>query len=484
MGIIRRTISKLGTGTLFASGILFAMIVYFTGNKLKAFTSTDDYCMSCHVHTTADMSWQHSSHHYNHSGVKVHCIDCHLPPEGEGHWPAKIKHGAKDVYGMIFKDTSDFDWEYKSKAENAVGFTYEVSCVKCHETLFPKNLSKNGEDAHLHYQSENEKMHCINCHIDVGHFDENRKHEKNVTFALTAHDQYINKELFTESTPVETFENFTEKIPGSIVTFEMVAVNGGKFKMSNLNGNTETTQVNDFWIGKTEVSWNEYLAFFKATESEGRKEGKDNTTEEVDGITGPTPPWGAPDQGWGKGERPAITMTHYAAETYCNWLSQITGKHYRLPTEAEWEYACRGGTSGPYFFDGNPKDFSEKGFVGNLLKKQSTLIDSFIVYKNNSQNRTATPSSVNENPFGLKHMLGNVSEFCSDVSDDGLEHVIRGGSYKDNEYGVTCSSRGYTRTDDWLVTDPQMPKSIWWYSDCMHVGFRVVCENELNDQNK
>ena len=58
----------------------------------------------------------------------------------------------------------------------------------------------------------------------------------------------------------------------------------------------------------------------------------------------------------------------------------------------------------------------------------------------------------------------------------GTEHVIRGGSFKSAAGLVRSAARDYTRTDAWLKTDPQMPKSIWWYSDCFNVGFRVVCE--------
>jgi formylglycine-generating enzyme required for sulfatase activity len=90
-------------------------------------------------------------------------------------------------------------------------------------------------------------------------------------------------------------------------------------------------------------------------------------------------------------------------------------------------------------------------------------------------------------------MSGNVSEFCSDFySADfykadstrinpygpakGQEHVIRGGSFRSDAKDVRSAARDYTKTKAWLVTDPQMPKSIWWYSDCIDVGFRVVCE--------
>ena len=100
-----------------------------------------------------------------------------------------------------------------------------------------------------------------------------------------------------------------------------------------------------------------------------------------------------------------------------------------------------------------------------------------------------------ENPFGLVNMLGNVAEFCSDYYapdtyakftgdpvnnpgglTSGTEYVIRGGSYRDEADRVRCAARGHTRTKDWKKTDPQIPKSIWWYTDATHVGFRVVCD--------
>jgi formylglycine-generating enzyme required for sulfatase activity len=281
----------------------------------------------------------------------------------------------------------------------------------------------------------------------------------------------------------------------------MTAIPGGEFMMGSpkdepLRKENEGPQVkvklDPFFIAETEVSWNEFLAWFNATTSEGRME--EGNQAEVDAFSGATPPWGAPDQGWGKGLRPAITMTHHAATEYCRWLSHITGKKYRLPTEAEWEYAARGGTTGPYFFDGNPRDYTTTTLWNRLFGADTTTINSNIIYKQNSSLKTQLPASVRPNQFGLKNMLGNVAEFCLDwyspniyeqhegiVSNptgpaSGKEHVIRGGSFLSDAMDTRSASRAQTQTKNWLKTDPQIPKSIWWYSDATHVGFRVVCE--------
>jgi formylglycine-generating enzyme len=302
---------------------------------------------------------------------------------------------------------------------------------------------------------------------------------------------------------LDKFENFSEKIPGSNVSFDMVAIPAGEFIMGSTDkepfhkideGPQRKVRLSKFWMAKTEVTWDEYMAFFRATGSQGRTEGQVVTKKNVDAISGATPPWGAPDQGWGKGSRPAITMSWRAAYIYCQWLSKVTGKKYRLPTEAEWEYACRAGTQTPYFFKGNPKDFSASGLLKKIFGPDTAVIASRVVYKQNSNLKTKEPVSVKPNAFGLKNMSGNVSEFCLDYYSadaykkdsaavvnprgpaDGQEHVIRGGSFKSDARDVRSASRDFTRTKAWLVTDPQMPKSVWWYSDCIDVGFRVVCE--------
>jgi formylglycine-generating enzyme required for sulfatase activity len=483
-------------------GLVLGFALIFAANKVVSYTSTDKYCMSCHVHPLAEQSWKLSTHHDNKPGVIVHCVECHLPPEGHGLLFAKVKHGAKDVYGKLFKDSADINWAAKRKLDMAKKFTYVESCVKCHQNLFPKTLTVEGENAHLNYIVSKTEVSCLNCHLDVGHFDPNNKHEHNTNFGVTATQ---NTQIYTEPTPITSFANFTEKIPGTSLSFEMVAIPGGRFMMGSPKneplrkpdeGPVHAVKLSRFFMAKVEVSWDEYLEFFKATASQGRKETEEN--ENVDAISGPTPPWGAPDQGWGKGARPAITMTWKAANTYCKWLSKMTGKKYRLPTEAEWEYASRGGKQTPYFFEGSPKKFTSEGLFKKIFGRDTAVIQSYVVYKENSGAETQEPASVKGNPFGLKNMLGNVYEFCSDYYSPtaysaykkgavnpkgpkkGQEHVIRGGSFKSDAKDVRSAARDFTKTRAWLVTDPQMPKSVWWYSDCIDIGFRVVCEVDEN----
>jgi formylglycine-generating enzyme len=482
------------------AGILICLIFLKSAKIVLNYTSTDKYCVSCHIHPLADQSWKLSAHYNNRTGNIVHCVECHLPPKGHiAYLYAKAKHGSKDVYGYLFKDSAKINWEEIKLLDNAKGYVYEKSCKECHQNLFPVKLSVDGSNAHLLYTTTKEPLTCINCHLDVGHYDKNALHAHNTNFGVTV---TVNQAQYSEPAKVEKFENFTEKIPGSSVSFDMVAIPGGKFLMGSpenepLRKSDEGPQrkvtLSRYWIAKTEVTWDEYLAFFRATGSQGRTEGQVVTKKNVDAISGATPPWGAPDQGWGKASRPAITMTWHAAAVYCQWLSKVTGKKYRLPTEAEWEYACRAGTETPYFFAGNPRKFSSQGFLRKLLGADTSVIASRVVYKANSNSKTKEPQSVKANPFGLKNMSGNVAEFCLDYyspdaykSDttminphgpaDGQEHVIRGGSFKSDAKDVRSAARDFTKTKAWLVTDPQMPKSIWWYSDCIDVGFRVVCE--------
>ena len=484
-------------------GFLIGLIFVFFANKAVHYSSTDQFCESCHVHPHSTISWKQSSHYDNKSGYIVHCVDCHLPPEGLPYLTEKARTGLRDVYSKYFKDVSKINWENKSKLEHAVKITYKESCTHCHQNLFPLGLTKKGEDAHLYYSQKEEQLRCINCHLHVGHYSE--KAEQEIQFGKVEKKEMV---YFSKPARVDNFENFTEQVPKSSTSFDMIAIPGGQFTLGSQEsepyrkadeGPASTVTVSSFWMGKTEVSWDEFETFYYQTKTEGRTDTralKITTVSKIDAITGPTPPYGLPDQGWGKGSRPAITMTYHAAETYCQWLSKVTGKKYRLPTEAEWEYACKANQEGSYFFDGNPKNFTRQRWINRIMGVDTTTINSYVIYAENSQGKTQEPSFVHENPFGLLNMSGNVREFCSDwyapdaysqyktagnIIDpkgpaSGTEHVVRGGSYKYDAADVRSSSRDYTQHDAWMMTDPQMPKSLWWYSDCNDVGFRVVCE--------
>jgi sulfatase modifying factor 1 len=498
----------------FLPGLLIGILIILGGGKAIKMTSSNDYCMSCHVHPQADAAWKKSTHFDTKSGMRIACIECHLPPKGEGYLWAKAGTGLRDLWGYWTKDSAKFNWDDRRRLEVARGYVYENSCKKCHENLFPSKLTKEGEDAHLYYQQakKTDDLHCINCHLDAGHHIQGYTHGSNKTFGAAAEGP---KEIFTEPAKVEKFETFTEKIPNSSIAFNMVAIPGGKFKMGSPEtepfrkadeGPVRDVELSPFFMAEVEVSWDEYMAFYVQTAAEGRStdtEGlRSKLNTKTDAISGATPPYGQPDQGWGMGRRPAISFSYHAAETYCKWLSQVTGKTYRLPTEAEWEYACRAGSENPYFFPGDPKKFEKTGFIAKISKNDTAVINSYVIYKGNSGMKTQLPVRVRPNAFGLRNMSGNVAEFCLDwyapdaygkypsgtLKDpkgpsEGTEHVIRGGTFSSTAGLVRSAARDYTRTEDWLKTDPQMPKSIWWYSDCFNVGFRVVCEYDQKTGN-
>ncbi len=487
--------------------VILTALFLFLGDRIVRYTSTNEFCYACHSHPHAEESWRRSYHYDNRSGIYVQCAECHLPPPGNlKYLLAKAKHGANDVYGWLFKDPESINWEAKRTVEKAVRYTYDESCIKCHQNLFPMQLSQDGQQAHLYYSQHEDELSCLNCHLYVGHYSE--LVQEGIQFGVA---DEVEREVFTEPAVVADFVNFTEKIPGSSVGFEMVAIPGGTFKMGSPpdesyrrddEGPVRDVEVSSFFMGRAQVSWDEFLAFYNATAAEGRQDNIYATNlGEVDAISGPTPPWGLPDQGWGMGSRPAITMTWYAAETYCRWLSAVTGRTYRLPTEAEWEYAARGGTEGAYFFEGDPRRFTRESLRNRIFGPDTAVISSYVIYRENSEARTQPPGYVRPNPFGLEHMLGNVFEFTGDWyapdayslypagpvvnpvgPESGTERVIRGGSFNSDAVDVRVAARSQTRHAAWQMTDPQIPKSEWWYTDTREVGFRVVMEWEPGDQ--
>ena len=151
---------------LLLGGICGAGVMILAYNT-SVYFSSDESCMMCHVHPHVESSWKLSKHVNNGSGVKVHCVDCHLPPKHDtwNHYTAKAKLGLKDVWSFMTKDSADFDWNVKSELEHAVKYIPNESCKECHQNLFPEGITNDGITAHLYYD-ENEKI-CKKCHTPL-----------------------------------------------------------------------------------------------------------------------------------------------------------------------------------------------------------------------------------------------------------------------------------------------------------------------------
>lgn len=248
-------------------------------------------------------------------------------------------------------------------------------------------------------------------------------------------------------------KSFVEKLTGTVVKFEMVYIPGGTYEMPDpINpGRTMKVDVKPFWLGKTEVTWDEYDVYMY------RLDKADPKAKEADAVARPSHPYGAPDRGFGHFGYPTMSVTFHAVEHYCKWLSIKTGKNYRLPTEAEWEYACRANT-----------------LPAGQIDRQ--LLDRMAWHRDNSDEQTHPVGSKEPNAWGLHDMLGNVAEWCIGV--DG-KPVVRGGSYIDPPEKVCPLAREY-QTPEWQMNDPQEPKSKWWLTDAPFAGFRVACDASVD----
>lgn len=251
---------------------------------------------------------------------------------------------------------------------------------------------------------------------------------------------------------VREFAAFEQAIPGTLVKFEMRPVPGGRLRMADLDkpGAMREVEIKPFWMGKTEVTWDEFdIYVFRFDLSEEQK------AAGVDAASRPSKPYGAPDRGFGHQGYPALAMTYSAAEGYCKWLSQKTGRKYRLPTEAEWEWAARAG--------GPPVPGNDKA-----------LLDKVSWHWDNANDKTHPVGSKAANAWGLHDLLGNVAEWCVGMGADKAP-VVRGGSFDDTAAKIHSGQRAL-QTSAWNITDPQNPKSKWWLANAPFVGFRVVCE--------
>lgn len=234
--------------------------------------------------------------------------------------------------------------------------------------------------------------------------------------------------------------DYTQSISGTLVKFDMVGIPGGEIDMPDPEnpGATKRVRIDPFWIGKNEVTWDEYDIFvFKLDQKEGEAKG------DADAVTRPSKPYGMADRGYGHRGYPVINVSYLGARMYCKWLSAKTGHTYRLPTEAEWEYACRAGVAPP-----------------SQIEKYAWVF----------QEKTQPVGKKEPNAWGVRDMLGNVAEWCNDMAG---KPVVCGGSWTDMPGKVKPTARKY-QDDSWRANDPQDPKSAWWLSNGDFVGFRVI----------
>jgi formylglycine-generating enzyme required for sulfatase activity len=286
---------------------------------------------------------------------------------------------------------------------------------------------------------------------------------------------------------------FIQKIDPLDISFEMVQVPGAIYKMgvSDSVQNTDQNpmhlvQIDSLWVGKYEVTWELFELFLDKNKNLFDSIPKEKSTK-VDAITRPSPPFEDPSFGMGKKGFPVISISPYAAISFSKWLSVITGRFYRLPTEAEWEYICKGGSSNYDFF----------------ANKRDSLGQYAWTYEN-SDYQYAKVGQKLPNAFGIYDVLGNVAEWTLDYYEEDFysgekdsiaknpwniprklhPRVYRGGSYDDDAVDVSSLKRGVSGL--YLQkNDPQIPKSFWWYTDAAFIGFRIVSpvkqpgENEL-----
>lgn len=289
---------------------------------------------------------------------------------------------------------------------------------------------------------------------------------------------------------------YTVTIPGTEVEFKMIPVPGGSFLLGSPEDEADRADdegpqikvdVDPMWVAEKEVSWAEYkeymklYAIFKEFEAQGvRTVGPENL---VDAITAPTELYD-PSFTYEYGEepeQPAVTMTQYSAQQYTKWLSRVTGQQFRVPTEAEWEYAARAGSDTAYSWGDSADD-----------------IDDYAWYFDNADDGAPPVGTKKPNAFGLHDMHGSVAELTvNSYTEDGYKQfntgepikatevvvwpetsspvVVRGGSWEMDPEQLRSAARLATEDEEWKEEDPNFPKSPWWFTSdpARGVGFRL-----------
>ena len=314
---------------------------------------------------------------------------------------------------------------------------------------------------------------------------------------------WVANAMAAQNKPPRKFSETVTAKNGDKITFDMVLIPSGDFMMGSPaneddrrkhEGPRHKVKLDSFYLCTTETTIAIFRAYYQETaiakqdfaEVETAQKEKSQNKANMDAITGPTVIYGDVTMGYGD-NHPAIGLTWHNAATFCKWLSIKTGKPYRLPTEAEWEYACRAGSKDQYYFGNDAKQ----------LKEYAWYIDS-------SDGETSPVARKKPNAWGLYDMLGNVCEWVSDFynptayqeaarknpavnpkgpkeTKKGQVHVARGGDYYSEAKELRCAARSFEQPY-WRDGDPQFPKSQWWLPEMDIIGFRVALSAERKDQ--
>ena len=284
--------------------------------------------------------------------------------------------------------------------------------------------------------------------------------------------------LLYPSFSLNDFVKYSQPLPSSTLEIDMTPVHGGKFIMGDdsFDALKHEIELSSFWISTYEISWDVYTLFMERNIDElpsSFKKGSEVFID-VDGVSSATIPYMEMSFGMDTNGYPAINMTQFAASKFCEWLSSITGNYYRLPTEAEWEYACKAGSNSDYYFGDDISILSEYAW-----------------YSDNSNGSYHKIGTKKPNALGLYDMHGNVSEWTIDtysvdkyknrntlknpfyITKNKYPKVIRGGSWNDDATRLKSSRRDLS-TKELQKRDPQIPKSKWWNTDAPYIGFRIV----------
>jgi formylglycine-generating enzyme required for sulfatase activity len=287
-------------------------------------------------------------------------------------------------------------------------------------------------------------------------------------------------------------KTYTETVKKNGAQFAMVPTPGGEFLMGSPatekerrpdEGPQVKINLQPFWMSATEITWDAYMPYMVTADprwKDGTRKTLNPDEPPVDSVSIPTAPYSDMTFNMGEAGYPAISMTEHAANKFCQWLSAQTGHFYRLPTEAEWEYAARAGTTTTWSFGDDP-----------------AKLDDYAWHFANSDGKTQPVGKMKPNPWGLFDMHGNVAEWTLDQYDSAYHATlaslvqsgailpawnkpvtlyprsVRGGSWDDDPKDLRSAARRASK-DTWKNMDPEIPKSLWYHTTAQFLGMRIV----------